>query len=48
MGLPSETIGRLLEESRTHECEGSPETCVKIVAIADLPTRFGQYQVVAF
>ncbi len=48
MGLPSETIGRLLEESRTHECAGSPETCVKIVAIADLPTRFGQYQVVAF
>ncbi len=48
MGLSRETVDRLLEESRTHRCSGAPETCVKVVAVADLPTRFGAYQVVAF
>jgi GTP cyclohydrolase II len=48
MGLSREVVDRLLAESRTHVCPGEPETCVKIVAIADLPTRFGEYQVVAF
>ncbi len=48
MGLSRETVDQLLAESRTHVCPGAPETCVKIVAIADLPTRFGEYQVVAF
>jgi GTP cyclohydrolase II len=48
MGLPPEIVARLLEESRTHECPGTPEICMKVVAIADLPTRFGEYQVAAF
>jgi len=48
MSLSRETVDRLIEESRNHICPGAPETCVKIVAIADLPTRFGPYQVVAF
>jgi GTP cyclohydrolase II len=48
MGLPPEIISRLLEESRTHECPGAPDVCTKLVAVADLPTRFGQYQVAAF
>jgi GTP cyclohydrolase II len=48
MGFPPTTVAQLLEENRTHECPGEPETCVKLVAIADLPTRFGEYQVVAF
>ena len=48
MGFPPETVTRLLDENRNHECAGSPETCVQLVAIADLPTRFGEYQVVAF
>ncbi len=48
MGLPAETIAKILEESRTHRCPGAPETCVRVVAIADLPTRFGEFQVAAF
>jgi GTP cyclohydrolase II len=43
-------IQELLEENRNHECEGFGEAhvCVRISAIADLPTRFGFYNVVAF
>lgn len=48
MELPAATVARLLEESRTHECPEAPETCTKLVAVADLPTRFGSYQVAAF
>jgi GTP cyclohydrolase II len=48
MGLPKPVVDRLLKESENHECPDSPETCVKIRAIAELPTRFGDYQVVAF
>jgi GTP cyclohydrolase II len=48
MGFPPEIVAQLLEEGRTHDCPGSPETCVQLLAIADLPTRFGEYQVVAF
>ncbi|HYA10631.1 MAG TPA: GTP cyclohydrolase II [Thermoplasmata archaeon] len=48
MGFAPENAARLLEEGRTHRCPGSPETCVNAVAIADLPSRFGEFQVVAF
>ncbi|HTP54791.1 MAG TPA: GTP cyclohydrolase II [Thermoplasmata archaeon] len=48
MGLPPEIVARLLEEARTHDCPESPEICTKLVAVADLPTRFGAYQVAAF
>lgn len=48
MGFPPATVARLLEENRDHECPGAPEICVKLVAMADLPTRFGEYQVGAF
>lgn len=42
-------IDRLLVENETHDCsEGGKNVCVRIVAIADLPTRFGDFQVVAF
>ncbi len=48
MGLSPATVDRLLEESRTHDCPDSPETCVRVVAVAELPSRFGEFQVVAF
>jgi GTP cyclohydrolase II len=48
MGIPRSAVERLLQESAEHECPGSPEVCVKVLAIADLPTRFGDYQVAAF
>jgi GTP cyclohydrolase II len=43
-------IQDLLDESRAHACDGvGPDhVCVKIAAIADLPSRFGQFQIVAF
>jgi GTP cyclohydrolase II len=48
MPLGAEATARLLAEGRAHQCPGSPETCVKIVAVAELPSRFGEFQVVAF
>ena len=48
MAFSPENAARLLEEGRTHRCPEPNETCVKVVAIADLPSRFGAFQVVAF
>jgi GTP cyclohydrolase II len=48
MSIPPAGIDELLKENADHECPGAPETCVRIVAVADLPTRFGSYQAVAF
>ncbi len=43
-------IQELLDEGRLHECEGvgKDHICVRIAAIADLPTRFGDFHIVAF
>lgn len=43
-------IQELLEENRDHECDGvGPDhVCVHIASIADLPTRFGDFHIVAF
>ncbi len=50
MSLSHLIIKDLLEENREHNCVGfGPDhVCVRIVAIADLPSRFGEYHVVAF
>ena len=50
MGLTHMKIKELLDESTCHECEGvGPDhVCVKIAAIAELPSRFGQFHIVAF
>jgi GTP cyclohydrolase II len=48
MGIPKPIVDQLLRENEHHECPDSPEICVRISAIAELPTRFGDYQVVAF
>lgn len=50
MPLTPLQIKDLLDENRTHECEGvgKDHVCVRIASIADLPSRFGQFQVVAF
>ncbi len=49
MALTPLQIKELLDENITHECDSfGPDICVKIVAIGNLPTRFGDYQVVAF
>lgn len=43
-------IQELLDESRCHNCDGvgHDKVCVTIASIADLPTRFGFFHVVAF
>jgi GTP cyclohydrolase II len=48
MGIPRPTVDRILQENATHSCPGAPEICVKVLAVANLPTRFGSYQVAAF
>lgn len=40
------TLAELLERNRDHDCP-APH-CVRISAVADLPTRFGTFHVVAF
>ncbi|MBI2355867.1 MAG: GTP cyclohydrolase II [Candidatus Doudnabacteria bacterium] len=48
--LPKLTIEELLRKNEDHQCppESFGGVCVKIVAVADLPSRFGRFQVVAF
>ena len=43
-------ISELLAENRFHDCAGlgDDHVCVRIVSIADLPTRFGDFHIVAF
>jgi len=50
MSLSQMKIKELLDENLEHSCDGygSDCVCVKIAAIADLPTRFGNFHVVAF
>lgn len=50
MALTKLQIDELLDENRKHECEGYGPTniCVRIAAIADLPSRFGDFQAVVF
>lgn len=40
----------LVEHDRDHECQGlgPDKVCVRIVGVAKLPTRFGDFQIVAF
>ncbi len=47
MGIPKETVELLIKENLDHDC-GGYEACVRLEAIADLPTRFGDFQAVAF
>lgn len=43
-------ISQLVELDRDHSCDGlgPDEVCVRIVSVADLPTRFGEFRIVAF
>ena len=44
------SLEELVERDKNHECEGfgAHQICVKVEAVADLPTRFGRYRIVAF
>lgn len=47
---PARTLDELVERDRDHECEGygPQKLCVRIVGVAELPTRFGEFRIVAF
>jgi len=40
----------LVERDRHHDCDGfgAHQVCVKVDGVADLPTRFGRFRIVAF
>jgi GTP cyclohydrolase II len=48
----NETCGlqEIVERDREHDCEGlgAQRICVRAVAVADLPTRFGDFRLVGF
>jgi len=43
-------LRELVKRDQDHECEGfgAARTCVRVVAVADLPTRFGRFRLVGF
>src|SRR6185369_9733656 len=45
-----DSLSRLITRDQDHECEGfGPSTvCVRVVGVADLPTRVGKFRIVAF
>lgn len=45
-----ETLEQLVERDRDHNCGGFGvhQVCVKVDAVAKLPTRFGEFRIVAF
>jgi GTP cyclohydrolase II len=47
---PVARLDDLVGRDEDHDCEGfgTHRICVKVVAVADLPTRFGRFRVVAF
>lgn len=50
MSLTKSQIQKLLDENHDHECGGvgPDKVCVRIAAIGELPTRFGDFTIVAF
>lgn len=47
---PVPRLDDLVERDKAHDCEGfgAPKICVKVDAVADLPTRFGRFRIVGF
>jgi GTP cyclohydrolase II len=43
-------LSDLVQRDRDHECEGfgAAKVCVKIVGVAELPTRFGDFRIIGF
>jgi len=50
MPIPAMTIEELIDAGRRHECDGvgDSDVCVVVAAVADLPSRFGDFQVAGF
>jgi GTP cyclohydrolase II len=47
---PHDHLGQLVERDRDHQCSGfgREHVCVRVVAVAKLPTEFGDFRIVAF
>src|SRR6059036_443106 len=47
---PVDRLDDLVERDKHHDCDGfgAHHVCVKVDAVADLPTRFGRFRIVAF
>lgn len=47
---PVSALGELVERDRNHDCAGFGKhaVCVKVEAVADLPTKFGHFRIIAF
>ncbi len=47
---PVQRLEDLVERDRDHDCAGfgASNVCVRVDAVADLPTRFGRFRIVAF
>jgi GTP cyclohydrolase II len=45
-----ESLSDLVTRDKNHDCEGfgAPKVCVKVEAVAELPTRFGEFRIVGF
>ena len=45
-----EALQRLVARDQGHDCEGygPARVCVRVAAVAELPTRVGHFQIVAF
>ncbi|MCC6568177.1 MAG: GTP cyclohydrolase II, partial [Anaerolineales bacterium] len=45
-----EKFNVLLQNEGDHECEGigKDKVCVRVVAMAEMPTRFGEFHIIAF
>jgi GTP cyclohydrolase II len=50
VALSPQEIDQILEAESHHDCPGlgTKKICVRIVAIAELPSRFGSFQIAAF
>jgi len=50
MSIPAMKIEELVDEGREHQCDGvgPDKVCVVVAAIADMPSRFGDFQVGGF
>lgn len=50
MSIPAMKIEELIDAGREHECDGvgDSKVCVVVAAIADMPSRFGEFQVAGF
>src|SRR5215813_1958981 len=45
-----DSLEDLVERDKTHDCPGfgAARICVRVEAVADLPSRFGRFRIVAF